>query len=283
MPSALWTWCFKARKTLFLRREAPRRPVRPALRSRGRGASRPAKPYSFVGGHHVPELVRAFGAVDVVLQGPQSLIPSSGGTTSLSPSVPSAPWTWCFKARKSLFFRREAPRRPVRPALRRRGRGASRPENPYSFVGRHHAARFVRPFGAVDVVLQGPKILIPSSGGTTPPGSAGPSAPWTWCFKARKTLFLRREAPRRPVRPALRSRGRGASRPAKPYSFVGGHHVPELVRAFGAVDVVLQGPQTLFLSSGSTTSLSPSVLSAPWTWCFKARKTLFLRREAPRP
>lgn len=30
---------------------------------------------------------RAFGAVDVVLQGPQILILSSGGTTSLSPSV----------------------------------------------------------------------------------------------------------------------------------------------------------------------------------------------------
>ena len=81
MPSAPWTWCFKARKALFLRR-----------------------------GHHVPEPVRAFGAADVVLQGPQILIPSLGGTTSLSPSVLSVPWTWCFKARKSLFFRREAPR-----------------------------------------------------------------------------------------------------------------------------------------------------------------------------
>ena len=47
----------------------------------------PAKPYSFVGGHHVPEPIGAFGAVDVVLQGLQSLIPSPGGTTSLSPSV----------------------------------------------------------------------------------------------------------------------------------------------------------------------------------------------------
>ena len=86
--------------------------------------------------------------------------------------VPSAPWTWCFMTRKTLFLRRGAPRRPVRPALRRRGRGASRPAKPYSFVGRHHAARFGRPFGAVDVVLQGPQNLIPSSGGTTPPASA---------------------------------------------------------------------------------------------------------------
>ena len=110
-----------------------------------------------------------------------------------------------------------------------------------------------------------------------------PSAPWTWCFKTRKSLFFRREAPRRPVRPALRRRGRGASRPANPYSFVERHHVPEPIRPFGAVDVVLQSPQILILSSGGTTSLSPSVPAVPWTWCFKARKTLFLRRGAPRP
>ena len=196
MPSAPWTWCFKARKFLFLRREAPRHPPHPCFRRTGRGASKPAKPYSFVGGHHVPEPVRAFGAVDVVLHAPQILIPSSRGTTSLSPTVPSAPWTWCFKARKALFFRREAPRRPVRPALRRRGRGASRPAKPYSFVGRHHVPEPVRPFSAVDVVLQGPQILILSSGGTTSLSPSGPSAPWPWCFKARKALFLRRGAPR---------------------------------------------------------------------------------------
>ena len=87
----------------------------------------------------------AFGAVDVVLQGPKILILSSGGTTSLSPSVLSAPWTWCFKARKALFLRREAPRHPPRPYFRRRGRGASKPAKPYSFVGRHHAARLGPP------------------------------------------------------------------------------------------------------------------------------------------
>ena len=96
---------------------------------------------------------RAFGAVDVVRQSPQILILSLGSTTSLSPPVPSAPWTWCFKARKTLFLRREAPRRPVRLALRRRGRGASRPANPYSFVGGHHVPEPIRAFGAVDVVL----------------------------------------------------------------------------------------------------------------------------------
>ena len=92
------------------------------LRRRGRGAPRPGNPYSFVGRHHVPESIRASGASDVVLQGPEILIPSSGGTTSLSSAGPSTPWTWCFMARKSLFLRREAPRPCVRPNLPRTGR-----------------------------------------------------------------------------------------------------------------------------------------------------------------
>ena len=134
----------------------------------------------------------------------------------MSPAGPSAPWTWCFKARK-----------------------------PYSFVERHHVPEPIRTFGAVDVVLQSPQTLIPSSGGTTPPGSAGPSVPWT-C----------------------------ASRPANPYSFVERHHVPEPIRAFGAVDVVLQGPQNLIPSSGGTTPPGSAGPSEPWTWCFKARNDM---------
>ena len=145
---------------------------------------------------------------------------------------PPAPRTWCFMVRKSLFFRREAPRPWTRPALRRRGRGASRPANPYSFVGKHHVPGPVRPSGAADVVLHGPQILILSSGGTTSLCPSGPSAPRTWCFIPRKTLFLRREAPRPLVRPGLRRCGRGASCPAKPYSFVGKHHVPGRIRDF---------------------------------------------------
>ncbi len=116
---------------------------------------------------------RASGAADVVLQGLQILIPSSGGTTSLCPFGLSTPRTWCFKARKSLFLRREAPRPWVRPDLRRRGRGASRPANPYSFVGRHHVPESVRTFDTPDVVLHGPQILILSSGGTTSLGASG--------------------------------------------------------------------------------------------------------------
>ena len=110
---------------------------------------------------------RAFGAVDVVRQSPQILILSLGSTTSLDPFGPPALRTWCSKVRKSLFLRREAPRPWTHPGLRRRGRGASRHANPYSFVGRHHVPEPIRAFGAADVVLQGPQILIPSSGGTT--------------------------------------------------------------------------------------------------------------------
>ena len=144
---------------------------------------------------------------------------------------PPAPGTWCFMARKSLFLRREAPRPCVRPCLRRPGRGASWSANPYSFVGRHHVPVSVRAFDARDVVLQGPQILIPSSRGTTSLSPSGPAAPRTWCSMVRKSLFLRREAPRPSARPVLWCPGRGAPWPGNPYSFVERHHVPELVRA----------------------------------------------------
>ena len=201
---------------------------------------------------------RASGARDVVLQGPEILIPSSRGTTSLSSSGPSAPWTWCSMTRKSLFLRRGAPRPSARPALWCPRRGASWPANPYSFVGRYHAPEPIRACGASDVVLHGPQILIPSSRGTTSLGSAGPPAPGTWCSKARKSIFLRREAPRPLALPALRRPGRGASWPGNPYSFVERHHVPRLGWPSSAVDVVLHGPQILIPSSGGTTSLCPS-------------------------
>ena len=167
---------------------------------------------------------RASGARDVVLQGPEILIPSSRGTTSLSSSGPSAPWTWCSMTRKSLFLRRGAPRPSARPALWCPRRGASWPANPYSFVGRYHAPEPIRACGASDVVLQGPEILIPSSRGTTSLSPSGPAAPRTWCSMVRKSLFLRREAPRPSARLALRRPGRGAPKPANPYSFVGRYH-----------------------------------------------------------
>ena len=219
----------------------------------------------------------------MVLHDPQALVLSSRGTTSLGPDQSSAMRTWCFTTRNPLFLRPGAPR-PSGPAgLRRVGRGASPPASPYSFVRGHHVPRAQRASGGSDVVLHRPQALTPSSGGTTSLGPSGPSAGRTWCFMTRKPLFLRPGAPR-PSDPAgLRRVGRGASPPASLYSFVRGHHVPRTQRAFGGSDVVLHDPQALIPSSGGTTSLGPSGPSAGRTWCFTARKPLFLRPGAPRP
>ena len=102
-------WYLTARKPLFLRPETPRL---------GSGW--------------------AFGGWDVVLHHPQTLVPSSGSTTSIGSDGPSAAGTWCFTAHKPLFLRPETPRLSGRMGLRRRRRGASPPASPYSFVRRHH-------------------------------------------------------------------------------------------------------------------------------------------------
>ena len=128
--SAGRTWCLAPRKALFFRCGAPRHWCRPVLRRDGRGASLPAKPYSFVAGHHVIGAGGVFGGLDVVPHLPQSLDLSSRGTTSLGPVGPSESWTWCFTPRKALFFRCGAPRHWCRPVLRRDGRGASHPSKP---------------------------------------------------------------------------------------------------------------------------------------------------------
>ena len=103
------TWCFTARKPLFLRRGAPL---------------------------HRPE--REYERWDVVLHHPQTLIPSSRGTMSSGTDRVSSGGTWCFTARKPLFHRRGAPRPRPRIGLRPVGRGASLPANPYSIVAGHH-------------------------------------------------------------------------------------------------------------------------------------------------
>ena len=60
-------------------------------RRRGRrGASPPANPYSFVRKHHALESNSAAGATGVVPHPPQTLVPSSGGTTPLSQTAPPA-------------------------------------------------------------------------------------------------------------------------------------------------------------------------------------------------
>ena len=169
------TWCVAPRKPLFLRRRAPRL-LGPRRRWRtGRGAPLPANPYSFVAEHHVFRIKGAGGGPDVVCRSPQTLIPSSPGTTSSGSKAPTAGRTWCVAPRKALFLRRRAPRLP---GPRRRcwgGRGASLPANPYSFVVEHH----VRIKGAgndPDVVRRSPQTLIPSSPGTTSSGSKAPAA-----------------------------------------------------------------------------------------------------------
>ena len=168
--------------------------------------------------------IRSAGGWGVVLHCPQSLISSSGSTTPPGPIEPPAAGAWCFTVRKALFLRSEAPRLSAGPSLRRPGRGASLPAKPYSFVRKHHAYRPVRASGDPDVVLHRPQILTPSSGSTTSIGRAEPPATRTWCFTVRKALLLRPEAPRLSAGPSLRRLGRGASLPAKPYSFVRKHY-----------------------------------------------------------
>ena len=120
-----WTWCFTPRKALFFRRGAPRHWCRPVLRRDGRGASLPAKPYSFAAGHHVVGAGRCFGGLDVVPHTRQSLDLSLRGTTSLEPAGASEGWTWCLTPIKALILRHGAPRHWCRQVLRRAGCGAS--------------------------------------------------------------------------------------------------------------------------------------------------------------
>ena len=194
-PPAAGAWCFTVRKALFLRPEAPRLSSGPSLRRPGRGASLPAKPYSFVRKHHVLRPNGPAGAADVVPHTPQSLISSFGSTTSISRAEPPATRAWCFTARKALFLHPETPRHLVRLSLR------------------------------LDVVLHRPQSLIPSSGSTTSIVRVEPPATRTWYFTVRKALFLRPEASRLSAGPSLRRPGRGASPSAKPYASVRRHHV----------------------------------------------------------
>ena len=87
--SAVPVWCFTSRKPLFLRHRAPRPRARTGLPLFRRGASLPASPYFFVDRHHAPGLEPAFRCPGVVLPPPQSLVPSSTGTTPRGPNGPS--------------------------------------------------------------------------------------------------------------------------------------------------------------------------------------------------
>ena len=109
---------------------------------------------------------------------------------------PAEPRTWCLTASQPLFLRRGAPRPAPHFPDRPRGRGASLPASPYFFVGKHHVLRSKMPTGR--------------------------------CLTALQPLFLRRQAPRPPLQSAGHPRGRGASFPAIPCSFVRRHHVRRL-------------------------------------------------------
>ena len=104
-PAAYRTWCLTPHKPLFLRPEAPRLSGPMGLRRHGRGASPPASPYSFVRKHHVPRSGWADAGTDVVLHPPQTLVFSSGSTTSPGPDEPTPALTWCFTPRNPLFLR----------------------------------------------------------------------------------------------------------------------------------------------------------------------------------
>ena len=116
-PAAYRTWCLTPHKPLFLRPEAPRLSGPMGLRRHGRGASPPASPYSFVRKHHVPRSGWADAGTDVVLHPPQTLVFSSGSTTSPGPDGPTPTLTWCFTPRNPLFLRRGAPRPRPRMGL----------------------------------------------------------------------------------------------------------------------------------------------------------------------
>ena len=135
---------------------------------------------------------------------------------------------------------------------------------------------------AWDVVLHSPQNLVPSSSSTTSLAPKALPACRTWCSASRKPLFFRRQAPRLPSLRRRRSAGRGAPLPANPCSFVVEHHVFGAQGAANVPDVVLRSPQTLVLSSSSTTSLAPKAPPAYRTWCSASREPLFFRRQAPR-
>ena len=169
----------------------------------------------------------------MVLHPPPALVPSSAGTTSGSPFSRPGPGTWCFTALQPLFLRRGAPRPPLQSAGQPRGRGASLPASPCFSVEEHHVLHSKVPGSPGDVVLHPPPALISSSASTTSGSPFSRPGPGAWCLIPRQPLFLRRQAPRPPLQSAGQPRGRGASLPSSPYSFVRRHHVRRLKHSAG--------------------------------------------------
>ena len=125
----------------------------------------------------------------VVLHSPQTLVPSSTGTTPPGTNASPTGSAWCFSPRKTLFLRRRAPRPRAQTRVPPARRGASLPANPCPFVDRHHAPQHELSFHRLGVVLHSPQTLVPSSTGTTPPGTNRPSIGSAWCFTPRKPCY----------------------------------------------------------------------------------------------
>ena len=155
------------------------------------------------------------GGVGVVPRPPQTLVPSSRGTTPSVQMTPPARPARCPIPRKPLFLRPEAPRPRVKQRRRRDRRGASHPANPCSFVRKHHAPEANSAAGGTGVVPHPPQTLVTSSGSTTPSGQMTPSARPAWCPIPRKPLFFRPEAPR-PRPKCLRRRAEPLQLPPPP-------------------------------------------------------------------
>ena len=171
------------------------------------------------------DLVRRPAGADLVHESTQNPVSSSTGTTSLRSKAPPASRTWCFTPRKSLLFRRRAPRLWGQRRRRRTGRGASLPAKPCSFVDGHHVFGAKGAAGEPDVVLHSPQNLALSSTGTM---SLGPKALGRRGLGARflaKPCSFVSLAPSPGAFSATGRRGFGARFPAKPCSFVNGHHV----------------------------------------------------------
>ena len=171
------------------------------------------------------DLVRRPAGADLVHESTQNPVSSSTGTTSLRSKAPPASRTWCFTPRKSLLFRRRAPRLWGQRRRRRTGRGASLPAKPCSFVDGHHVfgTKGARPARTWCTIPR--KTLFLRFPCTKSGSLFGDRPARIWCTIPRKTLFFRQRAPRLWDQRRCRRAGRGASLPAKPCSFVNGHHV----------------------------------------------------------
>ena len=155
---------------------------------------------------------------------------------------------WCFTARKPLCLRCRAPRSLLESGFEAGRRGASPLASPCFCVVEHHVGWADRSTGPDGVVPHRPQTLISSSSSTTSDGRIGARGRTTWCFTARKPLFLRHRAPRPLPESGFEAGRRGASSPANPCVFVVEHHAPCLNRGSRPDGVVLHRPQVLVSS-----------------------------------